>query len=158
MKFFNTGQIRFAEYGLDQGGSNEPFPQTGNSFSVAAIGRLDGKLAQLTTQQVAELPRFMESEAVNISSNGGFVQLTNIVKDLVLATTSGSGWLGTVRISTTTPANRVFTVINDLPVSNTSTIQVNLSGVTYATLTARQSATFWMGGTGSAIRVIATNT
>ena len=155
---FNTGQVRFAEYGLAQGGSNEPFPQIGNSFSVAAIGRLDGKLAQLTTQQVAELPRFMESEAVNISSNGGFVQLTNIVKDLVLATTSGPGWLGTVRISTTTPANRVFTVINDLPVSNTSTILVNLSGVNYATLTAGQSATFWMGGIGSAIRVIATNT
>ena len=153
----NTGQIRFPDYGFTQSGSNIPFPQNiANNWSLCSISRNDGKLTQVTQAEVSSLKKFINSESVNITTNGGFVQLTNQVEDLVLATTSASGFLATVRISTTTPLNRVFTVLNNNPASYSGTTFVNLSGVTFATLTAGQSATFFVAP-GPTIKVIATN-
>ena len=153
----NTGQIRFAQYGLAQSGSNVPFPQTGNNWSLCSISRNDGKMTQITKEEVAKVPSFATPDEYTIAS-GGFQQLTSTIANLILVNWSGAAGTAEFRLSAQTPNNRTFTfAFVSTPPAGT-TVRIEIQGVLKGQITdADQRATFLYKSTpapGTLVRIL----
>ena len=138
----NTGQVRLAQYGVTQSGSNVPFPQTGANWTLCSISRNDGKITQITPTEVAKVPSFATPDEYNLAPNVS-VQLTSTIANLILVNIALGAGTVEFKLSASTPNNRTFTFAFGSTPPVGSTVEIKIQGTLYGQITdADQRATF----------------
>ena len=126
----NTGQIRFAQYGVTQSGSNVPFPQTGANWTLCSISRNDGKLTQITPTEIAKVPSFATPDEYNLAPNAS-IQLTSTIANLILVNMVLGAGTVEFKLSASTPNNRTFTFAFGTTPPAGSTVEIKIQGTLY---------------------------